>query len=133
MRLVLASVSALALVACGGPSAPVNTAETPAETAPAAAPEAAPAEAPAAEVKYGKTATYKLDPTHASLIWRVKHLGLSNYTARFTDFDATLQFNPDDASATSLTARPCPERQVFQRRRLPADHIQYDRSEQDWP
>ena len=104
MRLVLASVSALALVACGGPSAPVNTAETPAETAPAAAPEAAPAEAPAAEVKYGKTATYKLDPTHASLIWRVKHLGLSNYTARFTDFDATLQFNPDDASATSLTA-----------------------------
>ena len=104
MRLILASVSALALVACGNPAAPVNTAETPAETAPAAAPEAAPAEAPAADVKYGKTATYKLDPTHASLIWRVKHLGLSNYTARFTDFDATLQFNPDDASATSLTA-----------------------------
>ncbi len=104
MRLALASVSALALVACGAPSAPAETTETPAEATPVAAPEAAPAEAPAAEVKYGKTATYKLDITHASLIWRVKHLGLSNYTARFTDFDATLQFNPDDASATSLTA-----------------------------
>jgi len=99
MRLILAYVSALALVACGAPTAPASSAETPTDVAPAAAPaEAAP------EVTYGKTATYKLDPTHASLIWRVKHLGLSNYTARFTDFDATLQFNPDDASATSLTA-----------------------------
>lgn len=99
MRLVLASVSALALVACGAPAAPASSAET----NPVAA-EATPAE-PVAEVIYGKTATYTLDPTHASVIWRVKHFGLSHYTARFTTFDATLVFNPDDASATSLTAR----------------------------
>ena len=102
MRLFLASVSAIALVACSGPAA------APAETADAApveaTPTAAPAEAPAVDVKYGKAATYTLDPNHASLTWRVKHFGLSNYTARFTKFDATLQFNPDDASATSLTA-----------------------------
>jgi len=35
---------------------------------------------------------YKLDKTHASLTWRVKHLGLSNYTARFTQFDADLKW-----------------------------------------
>ena len=105
MRLFLASVSAIALVACSGPaSTPAETAETPAAAPVEATPTAAPAEAPAAEVKYGKTATYKLDPTHASLTWRVKHMGLSNYTARFTNFDATLDFNSDDASATSLTA-----------------------------
>ncbi|KJS39931.1 MAG: hypothetical protein VR74_00065 [Hyphomonas sp. BRH_c22] len=103
MRLILASVSTLALVACGAPAAPAAPAETaaaPAEVTPVATP----AEAPAAEVKYGKAATYKLDPTHASLTWRVNHMGLSNYTARFTDFDATLQFNPEDPSATSVTA-----------------------------
>jgi len=104
MRLFPASVSALALVACGAPTAPAEPAATLAEASPAAAPEAAPAQASAADVNYGKAATYKIDPTHASLIWRVKHMGLSNYTARFTGFDATLQFNPDDASATSLTA-----------------------------
>ncbi|WP_340691308.1 YceI family protein [Hyphomonas sp.] len=104
MRLILASVSALALVACGAPTAPAESAATPADAAPVAVPEAVPAEAPAADIKYGKAATYKIDPNHASLIWRVKHMGLSNYTARFTNFDATLVFNPDDASATSLTA-----------------------------
>jgi polyisoprenoid-binding protein YceI len=36
---------------------------------------------------------YKLDPTHASLIWKVSHLGLSDYTARFTKFDADIMYN----------------------------------------
>jgi polyisoprenoid-binding protein YceI len=34
---------------------------------------------------------YALDKTHASLTWRVSHLGLSNYTARFTNFDAQVR------------------------------------------
>ena len=36
---------------------------------------------------------YKLDKSHASLTWKVSHLGLSNYTARFTKFDADLLFD----------------------------------------
>lgn len=48
--------------------------------------------------------TYKLDPSHASLLFRVDHLGMSNYTARFVDFDATLVFDPADPAASSLTA-----------------------------
>lgn len=47
---------------------------------------------------------YKLDKSHASLIFRVNHLGFSNYTARFKRFDATLQFDPVNPSAMSVTA-----------------------------
>ncbi len=46
--------------------------------------------------------TYKLDPTHASLIWKVNHLGLSDYTARFTAFDATLAFDPGNITDSRL-------------------------------
>ena len=47
---------------------------------------------------------YKLDETHASLIWKVSHLGLSDYTARFTKFDADLTFDPENPENSSLTA-----------------------------
>ncbi|MCB9963392.1 MAG: polyisoprenoid-binding protein [Rhodospirillales bacterium] len=46
---------------------------------------------------------YKLDKTHASLVWKVSHMGLSNYTARFTDFDAGLTFDPKDPTQSKLT------------------------------
>ena len=46
--------------------------------------------------------TYKLDPTHASLTWKVNHLGLSFYTARFTRFDATLEIDPDKPTGAAL-------------------------------
>lgn len=45
--------------------------------------------------------TYGMDLTHASIVWRVNHLGLSHYPARFAKFDATLQFdaaNPEKSS-----------------------------------
>lgn len=48
--------------------------------------------------------TYRLDKNHASLIFRVNHLGFSNYTARFKKFDATLQFDPANPTAMSVTA-----------------------------
>jgi polyisoprenoid-binding protein YceI len=37
---------------------------------------------------------YRLDPTHSSLFFRVDHLGMSRYTARFTRLDATLEIDP---------------------------------------
>jgi polyisoprenoid-binding protein YceI len=37
---------------------------------------------------------YTLDKAHASLIFRVDHLGFSNFTARFRRFDAQLEFDP---------------------------------------
>jgi len=47
---------------------------------------------------------YSLDKTHASLIWRVKHAGLSNYTARFKSFDADITFDPKDVTKSSVKA-----------------------------
>lgn len=99
MRLLLITASALALAACSDPAPAAQTSQP-------AAPEAAPAAAAAPEtpVEYGATGTYEIDPTHTSVTWRVGHFGLSHYTGRFKTVDATLQFNADDPSATSLTA-----------------------------
>ena len=47
---------------------------------------------------------YKLDKTHASLIFRVNHIGFSNYTANFSKFDAELQFDPANPEKSSVTA-----------------------------
>lgn len=47
---------------------------------------------------------YVLDKNHASLTWKVDHLGLSNYTARFTKLDATIEFDPLDITKSTLTA-----------------------------
>ncbi len=47
---------------------------------------------------------YTLDKGHASIIWKVNHLGLSNYTARFTKFDATIKFDPKDITKSSVSA-----------------------------
>ncbi len=97
MRFFLLSASALALVACGGPK-PAAPVEAPVEAAPAAA---APSEP---EVKYAPAGTYKLDKTHAFLTWRVSHMGLSKYTARFTDFDATINYDPANPAASTVSA-----------------------------
>ncbi|MEL7129851.1 MAG: YceI family protein [Pseudomonadota bacterium] len=48
--------------------------------------------------------TYELEKSHAFLTWRVSHNGLSKYTARFTDFDATIAFDPENPVASSVTA-----------------------------
>lgn len=48
--------------------------------------------------------TFKLDPTHASVHWKVNHLGLSNYTGRFTRMDATLVFDPAKPEQATLEA-----------------------------
>ncbi len=100
MRNSLISVSFFALAACGAAETTVPAADAQAPAAETATPAA---EEAIAAPEMGPAGTYVLDPTHASLVWKVNHFGLSNYTARFTRLDATLEFNPDDASATSLT------------------------------
>lgn len=66
---------------------------------------------------------YVLDKTHASLTWRVMHMGLAKYTARFTDFDAELELNPADVTQSKLMVKidptsirtdyPYPEKKDF--------------------
>jgi len=86
-----------ALAACSGKEPPATaTTSTATSTAAADVPPASTASVPAGG--------YTLDKAHASLIFRVNHLGFSNFTARFRRFDAQLQFDPNDLAASSLTA-----------------------------
>jgi len=47
---------------------------------------------------------YQLDKSHASLVLRVSHMGFSTYTTRFSRFDAELAFDPNNLSASRVTA-----------------------------
>ena len=48
--------------------------------------------------------SYRIDPAHAALLFKVDHMGLSTYVGQFTDFDATLDFDPNNLTATTLDA-----------------------------
>ena len=77
------AIAALALVLMSAPMA-------------SAAPSINPADMPAG--------TWVVDKTHASLIARVRHMGLSAYTVRFTDFDADYTYDPKAPAASKVTA-----------------------------
>lgn len=65
------------------------------------APEAGPIEPVATDVPAG---TYASDPYHTSVTFKIKHLGLSFYTARFTEADITLMLDPANPEASSVNA-----------------------------
>ena len=92
-KLLITGASLLALVAWSG--RPVTAADARHDNT-ATVPPAATANVPAG--------TYTLDLAHASLIFRVNHLGFSNYTARFKRFDAKLQFDPANLAASKVVA-----------------------------
>lgn len=86
MKRILAASLLFALGACAQ--------QTPQQSQQAEAPVVS--DAPAGE--------YRIEPSHADLSFRVSHLGLSMYTARFSKFDATLQFDPANPEAMSIAA-----------------------------
>jgi polyisoprenoid-binding protein YceI len=95
MKTALCSLALIALAACS-PRPPART-EAPAAPA-AGAP--APAKFVVPAVPAGE---YTADPSHTSVNFRVDHLGLSHFTARFTKVDAKLQFDPAHPAAASLS------------------------------
>jgi polyisoprenoid-binding protein YceI len=48
---------------------------------------------------------YTLDLSHASVVWKVSHLGLSNYVARFADFDAAIDYDSSDITKSTVTVK----------------------------
>jgi polyisoprenoid-binding protein YceI len=106
LQFVLAGVAALALSTCGKKSAPLL-----AETSPGAPATEAPkvvvpkVQAEAALLPVG---AYKLDPAHSSLLFKVSHLGFSDYTAQFATFTADMHFEPTNPinSTLSVTVDP---------------------------
>lgn len=94
-RLMMASLCALLATGCAKQesASPIREPATNAAVSESASP-------PKVAIPPG---TYTLDKAHSSLIFRVSHLGFSNYTARFKQFDAQLQFDPENYAASSLT------------------------------
>lgn len=86
----------LVVLALGACSPPANQAAAPGGAAETETIVPVTTEAPAG--------TYVLEKSHASLIFRVDHLGFSMYTARFKNFDAELEFDPADPAAMRVTA-----------------------------
>jgi len=48
--------------------------------------------------------SYRIDPRHASVVFRIRHMDLSWFTARFDTKAATLELDPADPSRSRLTA-----------------------------
>jgi len=69
---------------------------------PLAAPLAASAAPPSASDFSG--GHYVIDPKHASVVARVKHMGVSLYTLRFDTFDASFDYDPAHPESTRLSA-----------------------------
>jgi polyisoprenoid-binding protein YceI len=83
-RAILAASLALLLAACGQAHADVADPPAPALAAP--------------------SGRYVSDPGHTSLHWQIRHLGLSNYTARMRTVSVTLDFDAANIEASSVTA-----------------------------
>lgn len=45
---------------------------------------------------------YVLDKDHASLVFEINHLGFSTFIGSFDDFDAALDFDPENVGNSSL-------------------------------
>lgn len=84
-----AATTSLSLLACSPPpkATPAAKAATEAQ---------APADAPAG--------AYFMDLAHTSVNFRLSHMGISHYTARFTKMDGQLTFDPANPAAQSVTA-----------------------------
>ncbi len=105
MKKFLLLACVVTLAACG--PAPETKKEEKAEAAPppvAALSEPAPPATIVPMTTEAPAGAYKLDKAHANLEFRVSHMGFSNYTARFAAFDAKLQLDPANPSASSVTA-----------------------------
>jgi polyisoprenoid-binding protein YceI len=108
-QILLAACGLVALAACSqksgqllaetSPDAPTTEVSRPASATATPA-----AEAPVEGLADIPVGDYKIDPAHANLIFRVNHLGFSNYTARFAKFDASLHLDPSHPEAATLTA-----------------------------
>ena len=54
------------------------------------------------EIQELRSGQYTLDKDHASLLFKIDHLGFSTYIGRFNEFDATLDFDPENVENSSL-------------------------------
>ena len=51
-----------------------------------------------------KAGQYTLDKSHTTVLFKIKHMGLSTYVGRFNKFDGSLDFDPLNITNTELNA-----------------------------
>ena len=82
-RTVIAAAAALTLMAGGAVVAQAALTRTPSEV---------------------RAGAYALDSSHGKITWSVDHLGFSTYVGQFVNVEATLNLDPANPSASTLTA-----------------------------
>ena len=82
-RTVIAAAAALTLMAGGAVVAQAALTQTPSEV---------------------RAGAYALDSSHGKITWSVDHLGFSTYVGQFVNVEATLNLDPANPSASTLTA-----------------------------
>lgn len=60
------------------------------------------------EISKAPAGTYALEKNHASITFKVMHMGFAAYTMRFNDFDATVKLDPaaPEKSSVKATIKP---------------------------
>ncbi len=106
MRLIGATCAILGPIALVSACAPKDASKPAAASAVAdGATQAAPAPAAPTPVSTGAPAgEYRLDKYHASLVFKVNHIGYSEYTGSFDNFDAALAFDPAAPEKMTVSA-----------------------------
>lgn len=90
MRRTLTALPVLILLAaCQPATKPVEAPKTEAAPAAFAPPDLLPG-------------TYKVDPDHSTIVFRVDHIGMSKFTAQFRDFTGDLVLDPKSPEASSV-------------------------------
>lgn len=82
-RAALGGITALALLTSGAVVARTQATQVPAEV---------------------RAGAYALDSAHGKITWSVNHLGFSTYYGQFVNVQATLNLDPANPSASTLTA-----------------------------
>lgn len=84
MRTLIIASASVALAACGA-----ATAQT---------------EAPVSAVVEAPSGTYVNDLAHTSVLWKIRHMGLSDYTSRLTGAEIELEFDAQNLENSSVRA-----------------------------
>ena len=51
-----------------------------------------------------KKGSYQIDQTHAAVLFKINHMGLSTFVGRFKKVDASLEFDPNNIANAKLSA-----------------------------
>ena len=54
------------------------------------------------EITELRAGQYTVDPDHASVLWKINHLGFSTFVGRFNDIEASLDFDPENIENSSI-------------------------------